>query len=107
MDEECREKQPIEIETPLTEEEVPFEPQTNSDIKRKGRTREIDAKDNRAFWLTCGCLVFLCAFGFIDALTERDILDDSKMLESLFEIIKYVITTSLGFFFATTISKKE
>ena len=50
MDEECRENQQIEIETPLTEEEVPFEPQANSDIKRKGRTREIDAKDNRAFW---------------------------------------------------------
>ena len=63
--------------------------------------------DKRAFWIACGCIAILCIFGLTDALTERDILDDSKMLESLFEIIKYVITTSLGFFFATTISKKE
>lgn len=64
MDEECREKQPIEIETPLTEEEVPFEPQTNSDIKRKGRTREIDAKDNRAPTVQPkGRAVFLCPEG--------------------------------------------
>ena len=75
--------------------------------KKAGRTKEIGAKDNRAFWLTCGCVVLLAIFGFIDAITERDIMEDSQMLESFFEIMKYVITTSLGFFFATTVTKNE
>lgn len=98
---------PVNFEAPKTEEEVPFDGKRKADPKQTGRTKEIGAKDNRAFWLTCVCIVLLAAFGFIDALSERDIIKDSQMLESFFEIIKYVITTSLGFFFATTVAKKE
>lgn len=75
--------------------------------KKTGRTKEIGAKDNRAFWLTCGCVAALAIFGLIDVFTERDIMEDSQMLVSFFEIMKYVITTSLGFFFATTVTKNE
>lgn len=92
----------IEVETPETEEEVPFDGD-----QKAGRTKEIGAKDNRAFWLTCICIVILAIFSGIDALNERDIMEDSQMLESFFEIIKYVITTSLGFFFATTVKKEN
>lgn len=98
---------PIEIDEPKTEEEEPFPVRENIRKVKTGRTKEIGEKDNRAFWLTCGCVAVLTVFGLIDALVERDIVKDSQMLESFFEIIKYVITTSLGFFFATTISKKE
>ena len=107
MAEEQKKLRPVEVETPETEEEVPFDAGHKTSPKHTGRTKEIGAKDNRAFWLTCVCIVLLAAFGFIDAFCERDIMEDSKMLESFFEIIKYVITTSLGFFFATTVTKKE
>lgn len=107
MTKEQKENQPVSVETPETEEEVPPEGGRNTTPKKTGRTKEIGAKDNRAFWLTCGCVAALAIFGLIDVFTERDIMEDSQMLVSFFEIMKYVITTSLGFFFATTVTKNE
>lgn len=96
-----------EIEAPETESEAPFTDIGKREPMKANRTKEIGAKDNRAFWLTCACVALLAIFGIIDAIDERDIMKDSQMLESFFEILKYVITTLLGFFFATTVAKKE
>lgn len=97
----------VEVETPETEEEVPFDNSCKTIPTRKGRTKEIGEKDNRAFWLTCICIAILSIFCLIDVFCSRDVMEDSQTLKSFFEIIKYVITTSLGFFFATTVVKKE
>ena len=98
---------PVDVEPPETEEEVPFEggQKVSSDYGKK--TREIGEKDNRAFWLTCACIMILATISGADVFIERDIMEDSQTVKSLFEIVKYVITTSLGFFFATTVAKKE
>ena len=98
---------PVDVESPETEEEVPFEGgrKVSSDYSKK--TKEIGEKDNRAFWLTCACIAILAIIGIADMFLERDIMEDSQTVKSLFEIVKYVITTSLGFFFATTVAKKE
>lgn len=93
-------------EPPRTEEEEPFSGR-ESTKKIKATSKGIDAKDSRAFWLTCGCLVVLAGLAIVDACFERNIIEDSKLVESVIDIFKYVVTTSLGFFFATTISRKE
>lgn len=107
MAEERKKLLSVEIEAPETEEEVPFEARRETKPQKAGRTKEIGAKDNRAFWLTCGCVALLAVFGIIDVFVKRNIMEDSQVIENLFEIIKYVITTSLGFFFATTVTKNE
>lgn len=98
---------PVDVESPETEEEVPFEGGRKVSPGYGKKTREIGEKDNRAFWLTCVCIAILAVISGVDALMERDIMEDSQTVKSLFEIVKYVITTSLGFFFATTVAKKE
>lgn len=107
MGEKLKQISSPEIEAPETESEVPFSDRSSIEPAKASPTTKIDAKDSRAFWLTCGCVIILTIFGLIDALLDRDIIKDSQMLESFFEIIKYIITTSLGFFFATTVSRKE
>lgn len=99
--------QQLTIESPRTEEEVPPGSGQRPPNTQPGRTRELGAKDNRAFWLTCGCLLVLVGFCVADFFTNEDAIESSKMLESFVDILKYVVTTSLGFFFATTVVKKE
>ena len=98
---------PVNVESPETEEEVPFEGGRKASSDYGKKTKEIGEKDNRAFWLTCACIAVLAVISGADVFMERDIMEDSQTVKSLFEIVKYVITTSLGFFFATTVAKKE
>lgn len=81
---EQRNLRPIEVETPETEEEVPFDSGRKIVPKQKGRTKEIGEKDNRAFWLTCICIAVLSVFCLIDVLCSRDIMEDSQTLKSFF-----------------------
>lgn len=104
MADEQKKLQPI-VETPEIEEEVPFEGIQGRKPKKTGRTKEISDKDNRAFFLTCGCVGILSILVAIDIFIKRDSMEDSKIVESFVEIMKYIITTSMGFFFATTVKK--
>lgn len=95
------------IVTPTQEEEEAFVSRpTQEKLHGKG-IRDIDPKDNRAFWLTCGCVLLLALFCVADVIATGDIIEESQMLESFVDILKYIITTSLGFFFATTVTKKD
>lgn len=96
-----------DIETPKTEEEKPFTNPVRYIREHIGRTKDISEKDHRAFLLTCGSVGLLTSFVIIDICTGKNLMENSILFKDFFDVVKYIITTSLGFFFATTVSKKS
>ncbi len=61
--------------------------------------------DKHAFWLACGCLIALAGFSVTDICLGG--LKNSEILSGLTDMLKYVAATSLGFFFASSVRKKD
>lgn len=97
----------IDIETPKTEEEKPFTKPVRNIREHMGRTKDISEKDHRAFLLTCSCVGLLTVFVITDICTGKNLMESSILFKDFFDVVKYIITTSLGFFFATSVSKKS
>lgn len=99
-------KPDFKLEDPLLEDEGssgrehPPHPNNNN-------TAPLNPKDSRAFWLAVICLGCLAILYLISLLSNKPINVTMSFEASFVDILKYVITTSLGFFFATTMSKKN
>lgn len=113
---------PNRPDTPSTEEESPpaykrIEAgmegggQRNRSRSLSASLQDLDPKDNHAFILAGGCILILAVFCGFDLFLSwgsgKYFEEGPVMLDDFVEIIKYVITTSLGFFFATNVPKKD
>lgn len=100
------------VEIPTTEEERPVL------LKRDGfgtsirrvvlqdkskRAPKLDPKDRTAFWLTIICICIVLGMWVADKLIPQE----SSLTSDAFDLFKYVVTASLGFFFGTSKKDKE
>jgi len=107
----------------ISEIDVPFNDDTDSDdsttIMSKRDVHAYEAKlkyaigmknlqlKDHALHLIIGCFIAMIVLYFIDVfLLNRD-LKNSEMASSVFDFLKYIITTLLGYLFATKSSSNE
>lgn len=90
------------INEPQTEEEKP--PEGISEQRSKGKTSPLN-KDRHAFWLAVGCLGVYVVICCVSIRVSPQTVDST--LNGLLDLLKYVITTALGFFFATYVYHKD
>ena len=106
----------ITPQTPTTEEEVYGVVGTSRENKKPEFRRpvfrkpdfsppdDLGEKDLRAYDITKICIFLVCGIWIIDFLLGKK-LGGSEQTETVLDLLKYVITASLSFFFGTSVKK--
>ena len=66
--------------------------------------KDLSKQENYAFWLAAGCLIALIAIWMLNSTIVPE--SGSDLTRQIFDILKYVVTTALGYFFAAQKNKR-
>lgn len=102
-----RETENNNLPTPYTEEEQPFSESIKNitELDKNIKSKDITQKENMAFRLVTICTIVVIGLLAVDYIHTCITGETAKINDSIFDMVKYILTTALGYFFAT--SKKN
>lgn len=108
---QIRSENDIMPQVPKTEEEeygiVGFSRLSPIPVKKAGITdnKNLGGKDRSAFYITLICVFLIVGIWTIDFFFSKSFGSDQT--ETVIDLLKYVITASLSFFFGTSVKKSS